>query len=90
MAFFHRRSAPTDARFLEWKVRLFTIGAVLALAGMYLELGWMVGVAIGFLVAGFALRFVPNEPSGGEVEDEWDEAPRRERAPGDEEGPPPT
>ncbi len=57
MAFFLRASSTPDTRFLEWKVRLFTIGAVLALAGMYLELHWMVGVAIGFLVAGFSLRF---------------------------------
>lgn len=70
-AFLHRRSATPDPRFLEWKVRLFTIGAVLALAGMYLELDWMVGSAIAFLFAGFALRFVPrpDEDDGSDGEE---------------------
>jgi len=72
MAFFHSRSATPDPRFLEWKVRLFTIGAVLALAGMYLELDWMVALAIAFLVAGFTLRFVPR-PDDSDASETGDE-----------------
>ena len=56
-------------RYLEWKVRLFTLGAVLAVVGMATEQVWMTWAAIGVLVTGMLLRFLP----GGrevEVEDE--------------------
>ncbi len=57
---------------LEWKVRLFVIGAALAVGGMVLDSGWVISAAILALAAGFAIRFLP----GGkgvreEVEDEW-------------------
>lgn len=45
---------------LEWKVRLFTVGAVLAVAGMAMEEDWLVWTAIGVLGAGFILRFLPH------------------------------
>lgn len=47
-------------RYLEWKVRLFTLGAVLAVVGMALNQTWMTGGAIGVLVAGMMLRFLPD------------------------------
>ncbi|TVR63575.1 MAG: hypothetical protein EA422_09165 [Gemmatimonadales bacterium] len=61
--------------FLEWKVRLFVIGASLSVGGMVLERDWIIWIGIVFLVAGFLVRFLP----GGrgvrpEAEDEWDEA----------------
>lgn len=46
-------------RYLEWKVRLFTLGAVLAVVGMALNQSWMTWGAIGVLVAGMMLRFLP-------------------------------
>ena len=59
-------------RFLEWKVRLFTLGAVLAVVGMATNQGWMTWLAIGVLVAGMMLRFLPG---GVEVsEDEGENA----------------
>lgn len=60
-------------RFLEWKVRLFTVGAVLALAGMFLEETWLVRVAMGVLAAGLLLRFLPAGALDGEPSD--DDAP---------------
>jgi uncharacterized membrane protein len=42
-------------------VRLFGVGAVLALAGVYLDRSWLVSVALGVLVMGFALRFLPEK-----------------------------
>ena len=54
-------------RYLEWKVRMFAVGATLALGGMYLNWSWLVGVAILVLAAGVALRFLP---SGEEPEEE--------------------
>lgn len=44
---------------LEWKVRLFTIGACLAVGGIVLEQDWLVRVAIAILVVGLLLRFLP-------------------------------
>ncbi len=51
-------------RFLAWKVRIFSAGAVLALAGIYLDDSRLTGVAIIVLVGGVVLRFLPG---GGEV-----------------------
>lgn len=59
-----------DDRFLEWKVRLFTVAAVLALVGLYLEERWMTAAAILVLVVAMLLRFLPG---GGVVEDEEEE-----------------
>ena len=58
-------------RYLEWKVRFFAVGATLALAGMYLDRRWMVGVAILVLAAGVALRFLPSgeEPEATETDE---------------------
>lgn len=51
-----RRAGP----WLEWKVRIFVTGAVLGLAGIYLDERWMVGAAIVVLLLGMGLRFLPN------------------------------
>jgi len=48
-------------RYLEWKVRLFSVAAVFALAGIYTENRWLTGVAIALLLAGFVLRFLPDD-----------------------------
>ena len=42
-----------------WKVRSFVIGAALALAGMGLDVGWLVWSGIGVLTIGLLLRFLP-------------------------------
>lgn len=51
-------------RYLEWKVRLFTLGAVLAVVGMALNQSWMTWAAIAVLVAGMMLRFLPDGTIG--------------------------
>ena len=56
-------------RYLEWKVRLFTLGAVLAVVGMAMSQDWMTWVAIVVLVLGMALRFLPDR-GGQSVEPE--------------------
>ena len=55
--FLDRSSRP--GRYLEWKVGIFVVGAVLGLAGIYLEERWMTGAAIAVLLAGMLLRFLP-------------------------------
>jgi len=53
-----RRSGPIGARVLEWKVRFFGVGAVLGLVGIFLEVGWLVTIAlVVLLLAGLGLRF---------------------------------
>ena len=46
-------------RYLEWKVRIFIVAAVVGLTGIYLEERWLTGSAIVILFAGIALRFIP-------------------------------
>jgi hypothetical protein len=48
-------------RYLEWKVRLFSVAAVFALVGIYMDNRWLTGTAIALLLAGFALRFLPDD-----------------------------
>jgi len=56
-------------RFLAWKVRIFSAGAALALAGIYLDDRWLTGGAIVILLGGVLLRFLP----GGRETDGDDE-----------------
>lgn len=53
------RDPNRPVRHLEWRVRILGVGAALGLAGMFLDVGWLVNVAIGVLLVGFALRFLP-------------------------------
>ena len=54
--------------YLVWKVRIFTVGAVLAMVGMYREERWMTGAAILVLLLGFVLRFLPGMSADDEGE----------------------
>jgi hypothetical protein len=60
---------------LQWKVRLFAIGAGLAIGGIILDWRWLIVAAIVVLAAGFTLRFLPggrgvvrDAPDGDEEE----------------------
>ena len=54
-----REQREVDPGLVAWKVRLFAAGAALALAGMGLELRWLVWAGIAALLAGLTLRFLP-------------------------------
>ncbi|MDT8339966.1 MAG: hypothetical protein RQ751_00520 [Longimicrobiales bacterium] len=45
--------------YLRWRARLLGAGAALALVGIGLRREWMVDVALGVLIVGFGLRFLP-------------------------------
>lgn len=66
------RSRKADAYpWLPWKVRLFLLGAALAVVGMAMESRLLVGIAIGVLALGFLVRFLPG--GTGVVEgEEWE------------------
>jgi membrane protein implicated in regulation of membrane protease activity len=87
-----RRRGP--GRFLQWKMRLLAVGAVLLLVGMAREMDLLVIVAVAILLVAFALRFFEREAPGGVEaeegdgdEEEWP-ADRREPAAGEERRPP--
>ena len=73
---FIRRGAPREPdRFLDWKVRLFFAGAVLLFVGMALERELIVGVGLGVLVIGFALRFFDRSRDRPFDDEEYDDDP---------------
>jgi hypothetical protein len=60
-------------RWLEWKVRLFAVAAVLAMSGIYFEERWMTLGALAVLLGAMLLGFVGRR--GEATEDEDDEGP---------------
>jgi len=57
---FARRGKPGPDPHLEWRVRLFFIGAVLALVGVARESSLLVGGGIAVLLVAMVLRFFPS------------------------------
>ena len=53
---FASRSRPREDRYLHARVALMCVGAGLGLAGMLLDIGWMIWIALAALLAGLALR----------------------------------
>ncbi len=58
---------------LDWKVRLFFLGAFLAIIGIGMESDILILAAIAILLVGALLRFLPGgrgeEPEGTDVDD---------------------
>ena len=69
MIFSSRRKREGDPHIL-WKVRLFFLGAALALLGIGFESSLLIGLAIGALFLGAALRFLPVKGEGSTPEAE--------------------
>ncbi len=64
---FHSRKA--GAALLEWRIAAFFFGAVLGLAGIFLNISWLVAVALVVLLVGVALRMAPARDSGSEEQE---------------------
>lgn len=60
--FFLTRSRKRSLKHLEWRVRSFGAGALLALLGIYLQASWLIYTAVAVLIAGVALRFLEGSP----------------------------
>ena len=60
---------------LEWRIRAFSLGAVLGLAGVYLDVSWLLTATLIVLAGGMALRVWPARDS--ESEEQEPEAPPR-------------
>ncbi len=67
-ALFRRTRGQTAGRtaLLEWRIGVFFAGAVLGLAGIFLEISWLVTGALFVLLGGFALRALPVRDSGSQ------------------------
>ena len=78
MIFLNRGRDGSD-KYLEWKVRLFLLGAALAMVGVGFESTVLVILAIMVLVAGAAVRFLPKgedlDSSTGEADEKPDGGP---------------
>lgn len=53
---FASRSRPREDRYLHARAALMCVGAGLGLAGMLLDIGWLIWIALAALLAGLALR----------------------------------
>jgi Na+-transporting methylmalonyl-CoA/oxaloacetate decarboxylase gamma subunit len=62
MPFGPTRRHGSPGRFLDWKVRLFAVGAVLLLIGMARGLDLLIICAFVVLAGAFVLRFFEKEP----------------------------
>jgi hypothetical protein len=84
---FSSRKRGVPGPYLDWKVRLFFLGAALALIGIGVDSSLLVGLATGVLILGVGLRFWPggNGRVEAEDDDQW-EALHEEENPG---SPPP-
>ncbi len=60
-------------RYLDWRVRLFFVGAVLALLGISLGSSILVGLAIAVLLLGLGFRFLPSGDGGVEADENNEE-----------------
>jgi len=82
MPFVDRRSRG-PGRFLQWKVRLLAVGAVLLVVGMAREMDLLVLLSLVFLGGAFVLRFFEKDapPEAGPDEDDEDEAEAEEDLP---------
>lgn len=57
--FIGRRDHSDAIGHLNWRIRLFSIGAGLGIGGIWIDNSWLINGAILALVAGMAVRFVP-------------------------------
>jgi hypothetical protein len=71
---FFRRGVSDDDPWLQVKLWIFTVGALLALLGMILQNDWLVGAAGVVLGAGVLLRFVGRGQHGQESGEEGSDA----------------
>ena len=54
---------------LTWRIRAFFLGAVLGLAGIFLNIAWLVTAALVALLVGLALRMAPACDPGSEEQE---------------------
>ena len=66
------RGGGGTGRYLDWKIRLFFVAAVLLMVGIARKIDLLVLLAIAVLAVAFALRFFEREPPPPAEEEEED------------------
>ncbi len=67
LSLFHRRKG--SSALLDWRIGAFFLGAALGLAGIFLNISWLVTTALIVLVGGIVLRGLASRDSeSGEQE----------------------
>ena len=59
------RSRRRPVSHFKWRVRLFGVGAILAVVGIYTDVSWLINLAIAVLAVGILLRFTPGRGGRG-------------------------
>ena len=67
LSLFHRTRRSTAL--LDWRIGAFFLGAVLGLAGIFLNISWLVTTALIVLLGGIALRGLAARDSGSEEQE---------------------
>ena len=67
LSVFHRRRG--SGAFLEWRIWAFFLGAVLGLAGIFLDVSWLVTTALVVLLLGVGLGGLAVRRSGSEQQE---------------------
>lgn len=84
MGLFRPSRTARATRWLEWKVRLFVVGAVLGLAGIFLDERGLVTAALVTLAVGAALRLLPEKSEGDDPrpddDEDMDQAPAEDHS----------
>jgi hypothetical protein len=60
---------PGSAGHLEWRIRIFGVGAIVGMVGIWSDQGWLVNVAIAVLLIGFAMRFLRRAEAAEDPDD---------------------
>lgn len=79
LIFADRTRKAEDYPWLAWKVRVFSVGAVLAVYGMVQDDNRILAVATFILFIGFMMRFLPGGRGVVEGEEDLDEEEKRAR-----------
>ena len=67
LSLFHRTRGNTAL--LEWRIGAFFLGAILGLAGVFLNISWLVTTALIVLLGGVALRGLAARDSSSEEQE---------------------
>lgn len=69
------RRAGRGAASIQWRLRAFALGAVLGLAGIFLDASWLLAAALIVLLGAMALRWLPSDEADSDDQEPGAAAP---------------
>lgn len=72
MGLFRPSRTARAGRWFEWKIRIFLVGATLAMVGIFLDDRRVIGAALGVLAVGVVLRALPDGEAPASPDDDED------------------